>query len=264
MIDLMRSISDPASLSPRSNFGPTAVAPQAPAEPSPAPVGGTKKNDELGRDEFLQLLVAQMRNQDPLNPMDGQELAAQLAQFSQVEQLLDINGALEQQNEMQAGIGIAIEDLTDITLLQGDALAKLMEQSMAISTVGRTGMVDGNNMFVDRNGSGSFTVDTGETSGLGRLIITNEAGEDVDSVFIPNVGKGMQSFNLEDLDTLAPLDAGKYSFRFDVRQDDGSYQPAKTFTSGRITGLTYEQGKPVLILGDSLRVPFTSLLQIRG
>ncbi len=49
----------------------------------------------MGKDEFVKLLVTEMKNQDPLNPMDGKELAAQLAQFSSVEQLMNINTKLD-------------------------------------------------------------------------------------------------------------------------------------------------------------------------
>ena len=49
----------------------------------------------MGKDEFVKLLVTQMTNQDPLNPMDGKDLAVQLAQFSNVEQLLNINSKLD-------------------------------------------------------------------------------------------------------------------------------------------------------------------------
>ena len=49
---------------------------------------------KLGKDEFLKLLVAQLTNQDPMNPADGQQMAAQLAQFSSVEQLQSANATL--------------------------------------------------------------------------------------------------------------------------------------------------------------------------
>jgi flagellar hook assembly protein FlgD len=49
----------------------------------------------MGKDQFVQLLVTEMKNQDPMNPMDGKELAAQLAQFSSVEQLMNINTKLD-------------------------------------------------------------------------------------------------------------------------------------------------------------------------
>ena len=49
----------------------------------------------MGKNEFLKLLVAQLEHQDPLAPQEGQEFAAQLAQFSSLEQLTNINGTLE-------------------------------------------------------------------------------------------------------------------------------------------------------------------------
>jgi len=46
---------------------------------------------KMGKNQFLQLLVAQMKNQDPINPLDGTEFASQLAQFNSVEQLINLN-----------------------------------------------------------------------------------------------------------------------------------------------------------------------------
>lgn len=60
---------------------------------------GSAPGGELGKDEFLRLFVTQLRNQDPLNPMESQEFVAQLAQFSTVEQLIEIRELLE----IQAG-----------------------------------------------------------------------------------------------------------------------------------------------------------------
>ena len=50
----------------------------------------------LGKDDFLKLLVAQLSNQDPLNPQDGAEFVAQLSQFSSLEQLISIREAVEE------------------------------------------------------------------------------------------------------------------------------------------------------------------------
>ena len=47
------------------------------------------------KDLFLQLLVAQIKNQDPLNPSDGTQFVAQLAQFSELEQVIAIRGDLD-------------------------------------------------------------------------------------------------------------------------------------------------------------------------
>lgn len=58
--------------------------------PPPDDPGLAKTKNQLTADTFLQLLVAQLRNQDPLNPADGTQFLAQLAQFSSLEQMIGI------------------------------------------------------------------------------------------------------------------------------------------------------------------------------
>jgi flagellar basal-body rod modification protein FlgD len=57
------------------------------------------------KDMFLQLLVAQIKNQDPLNPSDGTQFVAQLAQFSELEQVIAIRGDLDAQATAAAAAG---------------------------------------------------------------------------------------------------------------------------------------------------------------
>ena len=54
-----------------------------------------KKPNEMGQQEFLMLLVNQLQNQDPMNPLEANEFASQLATFSQLEQLLGISSKLD-------------------------------------------------------------------------------------------------------------------------------------------------------------------------
>lgn len=51
---------------------------------------------QVTEQQFLQLLVAQLQNQDPLNPMDGTQFVSQLAQFSQLEQMIGVNQGVQQ------------------------------------------------------------------------------------------------------------------------------------------------------------------------
>src|SRR5258708_910212 len=68
------------------------------ANPSGKDTGGHKvrrAHNTLDKDDFLKLMLTQMKNQDPMNPMQSHEMAAQLAQFTSLEQLFNVNKNLE-------------------------------------------------------------------------------------------------------------------------------------------------------------------------
>jgi flagellar basal-body rod modification protein FlgD len=76
-----------------TNMEPNAFAPtqtQAPARAAAMSADATTKNDDLGKNAFLQLLVTQLQHQDPLDPQDNSEFLAQLAQFTSLESLQQI------------------------------------------------------------------------------------------------------------------------------------------------------------------------------
>ncbi len=58
---------------------------------------------DLGKAQFLELLVAQLKNQDPMNPMDNQAFIAQLATFSSLEQLISINQSVTKLADASSG-----------------------------------------------------------------------------------------------------------------------------------------------------------------
>lgn len=68
----------------------------------------TKKNDELGKDAFLQLLVTQLQNQDPLNPQDNSSYIAELAQFSSLEQMTNVVKNLEDLGKVVGNIDTSV------------------------------------------------------------------------------------------------------------------------------------------------------------
>jgi len=67
----------------------------ATASGTAAKKAATTRDDVMGKEDFLSLLVAQLKNQDPLNPDDPTEFTAQLAQFSSLEQLFNMNESMD-------------------------------------------------------------------------------------------------------------------------------------------------------------------------
>ncbi|MBB5354881.1 flagellar basal-body rod modification protein FlgD [Anoxybacillus mongoliensis] len=75
----------------------------------------------LGKDDFLKILIAQLQHQDPLNPMEDREFISQMANFSSLEQMVNMSNMMSKFIETQTGTS---EKLTG-TL---DALQKLIQQ----------------------------------------------------------------------------------------------------------------------------------------
>lgn len=72
--------------------------------------GEKSKGDKLGKDAFLQLLVAQMQNQDPMKPQDNSQMVAELAQFTTIEEIQNLGGSMDNANAFSlVGKNVIIE-----------------------------------------------------------------------------------------------------------------------------------------------------------
>jgi flagellar basal-body rod modification protein FlgD len=93
------------------------------AELPTTPGGEAKTKDPLSRDAFLSLLVTQLQHQDPTQPMDNSQFIAQLAQFSSLEQLQQVNTTLSSIasyfQQMQAAADAATAPANSSTTTEG-------------------------------------------------------------------------------------------------------------------------------------------------
>lgn len=208
----------------------------AAAETAEAKPGGA-----MGKDEFLQLLVAQLKHQDPLNPMNAEEFAAQLAQFSSVEQLIQMNETLAGQEEMNS------------------ALVEVMNASSALGIIGQDVLAAGSQVEVTGSGEETVTVGVGGDGGTGILRILNEAGEVVGEREVGALNPGRQEIVLGEASS--GLEPGSYTFEVKVTDAAGEAVDVQTFTHVEIDGVRYGPGGPVLISGD-LEIPLSDVVEV--
>lgn len=181
--------------------GPIPSAAAAPTAPPPSPTGGVV-GGALGKNEFLKLLVAQMKHQDPLNPMDGQQMATQLAQFTSVEQLMNIGDKLDMQSAENA------------------ALINAVNSSSAMNLLGRTVDVQTDVLEVGPNGPTTGSVEVPSAGGNLTLRITDSAGHTISTTPL-----GFREGGYTDIDlskAIEDLEPGTYRIAVDCDQGNGA------------------------------------------
>lgn len=150
----------------------------------------SSKNDALGKDAFLQLLVTQMKNQNPLEPQDNGEFVAQLAQFSSLESMQNLTSTV-------------------------DSIAGLYQSSQALqasSLVGRSVVVN----------AGSTTVDT--TKGMtGSVVVPSASSVTTVKIYDPQL-------NLVKTIDMGTQSAGNASFTWDGTNDAGEKVAAGNYS----------------------------------
>lgn len=201
----------------------------------------TKANGAMGKEEFLKLFVAQMKNQDPLNPMQGEELAAQLAQFSSVEQLINLNQQLEAQSGSSA------------------AMIQALQNGSAANLIGREVFADGEAVVIRPDGAASVTVDIANAGGAGVLRIFDLSGREVGSRKLGAISGGRQTIDLGSAGE--GLAAGGYTYRVEVVDGDGGKVPVQTYSRGTVDGIRYHADGPYLTSGP-LMIPLGSVVEV--
>jgi flagellar basal-body rod modification protein FlgD len=198
---------------------------------------------QLGKQEFLQLLVTQLKNQDPLNPQDPQEFASQLAQFSSLEQLVEIGDKLEAQSA------------------QNEEMVALINSTSSLSLLGRNVVAKGNDLIIGDTGEAKIRVEVGGTGGRGIVRVYDENGREVAKANVLRVDAGAQTIDLSK--DLAQLDEGHYTYELEVTDGAGAAVPVTSYTVAHVDGVKYTANGPVVTSGP-LTILLGSIVEITG
>jgi flagellar basal-body rod modification protein FlgD len=200
------------------------VGPAAASPPPPATTG--KGNQNLGKDDFLRLLITQLRYQDPINPSKPEEFASQLAQFSSLEGMQNIQELLQRQ-------------------LEAGALSTLaMKADLGASFIGRNVLAAGNHLEVTGGGTSWVSVDIGTGGGKAVLTIYDASGRQVATKDLGFRNAGRQVLETPELPT------GSYTYSVTATSLSGADINVQTYTSGIIDGVSFSGGRVVLRSGS--------------
>jgi flagellar basal-body rod modification protein FlgD len=193
----------------------------------------TESRSALMKDDFLKLLVSQLKNQDPLNPADNQEFAAQLAQFSSLEQLMQMNQSLEKNLDSNSQI---------ITYLHN---------SKATDFIGKEVRAVGDQVSLGESGDAVIRFSQEANSQDTMVNIYNESGAMVRSLDIGSRPAGGMNVTWDGKDSEDKrLSAGVYRFEVAAVDYEGNEVGTTGFMIGTVTGVRYQDNKASLLVGE--------------
>lgn len=203
----------------------------------------TSRNSANLQDSFMTLLVAQLRNQDPMNPMENAEMTSQLAQINTV-------SGIETLNQTLAGIN---GQLDTSQVLQ------------AAGMIGKGVLVEGNRVLVGEEGATTpFGIELPQAADEVRITIRNASGEVVRSFEPFSMDAGVESFTWDGTmndDTRVP--EGAYSVSV-TASANGEGVVVSALNYALVSGVSLDaQGAPMLDLGGIAEpVSLTDIRQI--
>lgn len=193
-------------------------------------------------EQFMTLLVAQMQNQDPLNPMDNSQVTSQIAQINTVSGINDLNDSL-------ANINSQIDT---------------SQQLQASALIGRGVLVPGDGISVGEEGAATpFGMELEGPASTVKLTITDSIGTVVHESSYEDQPAGVQSFSWDGKDAAgAIVGAGSYRVTVTATGPDGEPVAVKPLSMGYVGGVVSGSDGPQLDLGPNGLVSLDDVRQI--
>lgn len=178
----------------------------------------------MNREDFLKLLVAQLSHQDPLNPLQGHEFAAHLAQFTSVEQLININDGIAGQGEIN---GI---------------LAQSINSGVAAGLIGKNVEATANGFALAGGNAVTGGVELAAAATSLTVTIKNSADQVIRTIDLGAQGEGMHQFTWDGKDDAGATAAdGDYTFEISAKDGNGDEVASAPVISGVVDRVTFSQ-----------------------
>jgi flagellar basal-body rod modification protein FlgD len=194
----------------------------------------TTGKSSLGKDDFMKLMISQLQNQDPLNPMDGTAFSAQLAQFSSLEQLTNLNTYMKQSIDANATLTQSINN----TLITG--------------LIGKGVKLSGGDIKVNGQDSITLGYNLPTEAKTAQINIYNESGALVKTLngISTTAGDNKLSWDLTD-NNGNKLPKGNYKFEVDAVNLSGDNMTLDIYKVGTIDGVRFTDQGTVLLVGGA-------------
>ena len=189
----------------------------------------TTEQGKLGRDDFLKLFLAQMNHQDPLNPMDTSQFSSQLAQFSTLEQLYNVNDNLQSIESIQKGdskyqtldmIGKEVQAESDTLVLNNGNAAK-----------------------------GAFNL---EQPAECMVHILDDNGNSIRDIYLGVLDSGNHDFEWDGFENNGTLHtSGQYTYSVSAMSNSGKTVSTDKYIKGTVTGVNLNGDDPVIYINDT-------------
>ncbi len=198
----------------------------------------------VSQEDFLQLLITQLKNQDPMEPQDSQQFAAQLAQFTSLEELQTLNSTTTQGVEANL------------------MLAQTINNTMAATMIGKEVKAIGDTISMVEGVESPVSFQIGAFADTVEVTIKDAAGNTVKTIGMNSVAEGDHTITWdgtnEDGRDLPP---GEYSFSVSATNAAGEEVAADTVMIGLISAVRYTSSGAIFMV-NGREIPFSSVLEL--
>ncbi len=194
----------------------------------------------LEREDFVKLFVTQLQYQDPMRPIENHEMALQLAAFNQVDQLSKLNESFENLLKF-----VRAMELNNV----GNLVGKM------VKVEGRVGRVEGGRFL-----GASFELS--EPANKATVIIRDSSGKIVKNLVLHNLTEGEHKVEWDGRDNDGnEVPDGNYQISLLVG-DESSAKPVTPMVVGRVTSVTFENGKAKLKVNETLTLSYEDIKEV--